>query len=213
MSTGHQKRLVIGMTGASGAPIGIALLQAMRNFPDWETHLVISEGARLTIELETEVSLEEVASLASHYHAVGDFSAGIASGTFRTEGMVIAPCSMKTLAGVVSGYSDNLILRAADVTIKERRKLALVARETPLSQVHLSNMHAAAKLGAIILPPVLSFYNRPSTIQEMTRHIVGKILDVFDLDLPEFKRWTGETARRPPGRREPLLRPKPMHEN
>lgn len=198
------------MTGASGAPIGLALLHAMREFPDWETHLIISEKARLTIEQETEATVEECAALATRYHSLGDLCACIASGTFRTQGMVIAPCSMKTLAGVVSGYSDNLLLRAADVVLKERRKLLLVARESPLSQLHLSNMLTAAKLGAIILPPVLTYYNRPSTIHEMTRHIVGKILDVFDLDLPDFNRWVGEIVPQASARRNPLSRPNPV---
>jgi len=189
-----KKRLVVGMTGASGAPIGVALLQAMQHFPDWETHLVISEGARLTIEQETEMPVEEVAALATHCHRLGDVGASIASGTFKTQGMVIVPCSMKTLAGVVTGYSDNLVLRAADVVIKERRKLVLVARESPLSSLHLQNMQRAADLGAVILPPVLTFYNHPSCVQDMTRHIVGKILDVFDLDMTGFRRWEGGQA-------------------
>jgi len=184
-----KKRLVVGMTGASGAPIGIELLQAMKHFPDWETHLVISEGARLTIEQETEMKFEDVAALATRCYRLGDVGASIASGTFKTQGMVIVPCSMKTLAGVATGYSDNLVLRAADVVIKERRKLVLVARESPLSPLHLRNMQTVGDLGAIILPPVLTFYNRPSSIQDMTRHIVGKILDVFDLEMPNFKRW------------------------
>ncbi|MBP1626397.1 MAG: aromatic acid decarboxylase [Holophagaceae bacterium] len=191
------KHLVVGMTGASGAPIGIELLQAMKNFPDWETHLVISEGARLTIEQETECTLEEVAAMATRCYRLGDVGARIASGTFKTQGMVIVPCSMKTLAGVATGYSDNLVLRAADVVIKERRKLVLVARESPLSPLHLQNMQKAADLGALILPPVLTFYNHPASIQDMTRHIVGKILDVFDLEMPNFKRWDGGD-RQPP---------------
>lgn len=186
-----KKRLVVGMSGASGAPIGVELLQAMKHFPDWETHLVISEGARLTIEQETELTLEDVAALATRCYRLGDVGASIASGTFRTQGMVIVPCSMKTLAGVATGYSDNLLLRAADVVIKERRKLVLVARESPLSSIHIQNMQKAADLGAIIMPPVLTFYNNPSTIQDMTRHIVGKILDVFELDMPSFRRWSG----------------------
>jgi 4-hydroxy-3-polyprenylbenzoate decarboxylase len=189
-----KKRLVVGMSGASGAPIGVELLQAMKHFPDWETHLVISEGARLTIEQETDLTFEDVASLATHYYKLNDVGASISSGTFRTQGMVIVPCSMKTLAGVATGYSENLLLRAADVVIKERRKLVMVARESPLSQLHLQNMQKAANLGALIIPPVLTFYNHPSTVQDMTRHIVGKILDVFELDMPDFKRWCNEAS-------------------
>lgn len=180
------------MTGASGAPIGIELLQVMRLFPDWETHLVISGGAKLTIEQETEFKLEEVAALATHCYRMGDVGASIASGTFRTQGMVIVPCSMKTLAGVVTGYSDSLLLRAADVVMKERRKLVLVARETPLSLLHLKNMQLAAELGAVVMPPMLTYYNHPATIQDMTRHVVGKILDVFELEMPGFRRWGAE---------------------
>lgn len=188
-----KKRLVVGISGASGAPIGVELLQAMKHFPDWETHLVISEGARLTIEQETEWTVEEVTSLAARHYRLDDVGANISSGTFRTQGMVIVPCSMKTLAGVATGYSDNLLLRAADVVIKERRKLVLVARESPLSPLHLQNLQKASDLGAIVIPPVMTFYNHPATIQDMTRHIVGKILDAFELDMPEFKRWSDET--------------------
>ena len=183
------KRLVVGISGASGAILGIELLQAMQLFPDWETHLVVSSGARRTIALETAWTLDAVAALATRFHPIADVGALIASGSFRTSGMVVAPCSMKTVAGVATGYADNLLLRAADVTLKERRKLVLVARESPLSAVHLRNLQTVSDLGAVVLPPVLTFYNRPTCIEDMTRHIVGKILDVFDLELPGFRRW------------------------
>ena len=190
MSEAVPKRLVIGISGASGAIIGIDLLKTMRlQFPAWETHLVISGGARRTIEHETSYSIQEVESLATKCHPLEDVGASIASGTFKTVGMVIVPCSMKTVAGISSGYSANLLLRAADVIIKERRKLVLVARESPLSPIHLHNMNTVASVGAIVLPPVLTFYNHPRTIEDMTRHIVGKILDVFDLEVGGFQRW------------------------
>lgn len=185
-------RLVVGMSGASGAVLGVELLKALHAFPGWESHLVISGGARRTIEHETGMTVKEVEALATRCHPLEDIGASIASGTFKTRGMVIVPCSMKTLSGVATGYSDNLLLRAADVTIKERRDLVLVARESPLSPLHLRNMQAASDLGAIILPPVLTFYNHPFVIEDMTRHIVGKILDVFGLEMPRFQRWGNE---------------------
>jgi len=188
------KRLIVGISGASGAEIGIQLLQAMQRQPEWETHLVISEGARRTIRLETTYSVEQVKALAAHCHSLDDIGAGIASGTFKTEGMVVAPCSMKTVAGIAHGYSQNLLLRAADVVIKERRKLVLVARESPLSSVHLNNLLILANAGVVILPPVLTYYHRPTTIQDMTAHIVGKILDVFGIEFAGFKRWEPNPA-------------------
>jgi len=184
------QRLVVGISGASGAIIGIELLKIMKQqFPSWETHLVISTGARRTIAQETSYSLEEVESLATKCHALENVGASIASGTFKTAGMVVVPCSMKTVAGIAQGMSTNLLLRAADVIIKERRKLVLVARESPLSPIHLRNMTTVASIGAIVLPPVLTFYNKPRSIEDMTRHIVGKILDVFDLEIGGFQRW------------------------
>jgi polyprenyl P-hydroxybenzoate/phenylacrylic acid decarboxylase-like protein len=186
---------VVGISGASGAILGIDLLKTMRQeFPSWETHLVISEGARLTIAQETSYSIEEVESLATKCHSLENVGASIASGTFKTAGMVVVPCSMKTVAGIAHGMSTNLLLRAADVTIKERRKLVLVARESPLSSIHLHNMTTVASVGAIVMPPVLTFYNHPRSIEEMTRHIVGRILDVFDLEIRGFQRWAPEEA-------------------
>ena len=192
------KRLIVGISGASGAEIGIQLLQAMQRQPEWETHLVISEGARRTIGLETTYSVKQVEALATHCHSLDDVAAGIASGTFKTEGMVVAPCSMKTVAGIAHGYSQNLLLRAADVVIKERRKLVLVARESPLSTIHLNNMLLLANAGVVILPPVLTYYHRPATIQDMTAHIVGKILDVFGIEFAGFRRWDPNPAYPPP---------------
>ena len=189
METKAAKRLVVGISGASGASLAIELLNRMKLLRDWETHLVISSGARKTIEQETIFSIDDVAPLATRCYPLEDVGASIASGTFKTAGMVIVPCSMKTVAGVASGFSQNLLLRAADVTLKERRKLVLVARESPLSQIHLRNLLTLAQMGAIILPPVLTYYNNPATIQDMANHIVGKIMDVFDIEMPGFQRW------------------------
>jgi polyprenyl P-hydroxybenzoate/phenylacrylic acid decarboxylase-like protein len=183
------KRLVVGISGASGAEVGVQVLKALRRIPGWETHLVISHDAQHTLSEETPYSLEEVKTLASHCYAPEDVGASIASGTFKTEGMVVAPCSMKTVAGIAHGFSHNLLIRAADVTIKERRKLVLVPRETPLSPVHLGNLLTLANLGVVILPPVLTFYDHPVTIEEMVMQLVGRILDIFGLEVTGFKRW------------------------
>jgi len=186
------KRLVIAISGASGAQLVIVFLKVMHDMTEWETHLIISKGAELTIEEETNYSLEEIGRLANEFYSVDNIGASIASGTYKTEGMVVIPCSMKTLAGIATGYADNLILRAADVTIKERRRLLLVTRESPLSPIHLKNMLYLAELGATILPPVMTFDNHPAGIEDMTRHIIGKVLSAFGLDLKGFKRWGEE---------------------
>lgn len=183
------KRLVVGLTGASGAPLAVALLSHMRTFSDWETHVVYSSSFVKTLQIETTFSLPALEELATRVYDLHDIAASISSGTFSTEGMVILPCSMKTLAGIASGYTDNLILRAADVTIKEHRRLVLVARETPLSPIHLRNMLFLSKLGVTILPPVLTYYNQPETIQDQTLHIVGKVAAEFGLEMPGFRRW------------------------
>lgn len=189
----NKKRLVVGMSGASGAVLGVEVLKAIKENPEWEAHLVISKGAEETILQETNYKPIEVMNLADKVYSINDIGASIASGTFKTEGMIIVPCSMKTAAGVACGYSDNLLLRAADVTIKERRKLVLVTRECPLSTIHLRNMLALSELGAIIMPPVVTYYNKPVNLEDMNRHIIGKILDKFDIELSGFNRW-GEIA-------------------
>lgn len=190
----EKKRLVIGLSGASGIPLAVHLLKQMHQLENWETHLAVSSGAERTIREETELAPEEVFSLASHQYAIDDIGASIASGTFRTEGMVVIPCSMKTVAGISHGYSDNLLLRAADVTIKERRKLILVARETPLSAIHLRNLADLVALGVVIMPPMMTFYSHPRTIDDMTHHLVCKVLSEFGIELPGYKRW-GEQQR------------------
>ncbi|GLY92563.1 putative UbiX-like flavin prenyltransferase [Actinoallomurus iriomotensis] len=183
-------RLVVGMTGATGAIIGVRLLTALREL-DVETHLVVSRWARATITEETPYAVREVTNLASVSYPPDDQGAAISSGSFRTDGMVVVPCSMKTVAGIRTGYANDLIGRAADVTLKERRRLVLLARETPLSTIHLENLLALSQMGATVLPPAPAFYNHPSTIGDIVEHIVGRTLDQFGLDLPTARRWTG----------------------
>ena len=189
-------RLVVAITGATGSIYGIRLLQVLRGYPDLETHLIISRPGKRTIVEETDVSVPEVEALATHRYDNGDIGAAIASGSFHTAGMVIAPCSIKTAAAVAACHSDNLIARAADVTLKEGRKLLLLVRESPLSAIHLENMLAVARAGALIVPPVPAFYARPRTIDELVDHTVGRVLDHFDVPHDLVRRW-GE--RRAPG--------------
>ena len=184
-------RLVVGMTGATGAPLGMRLLEALHELDEVETHLVMSRWARTTLELETPYTAREIAKLAEVVHGTGDQTAPIASGSFRTDGMIVIPCSMKTLAGIRTGYADGLIGRAVDVVLKEGRKLVLVPRESPLSEVHLSNMLDLARMGAVIVPPMPAFYNHPHNLDDMVDHIVARVLDQFGLPAPRARRWTG----------------------
>ena len=181
-------RIIVGISGASGAPLAVELLKALKQ-TNIETHLIVTPGGWRTITEETTLSTEQIHALADVVHDVNDVGAPPASGSWHSSGMVIIPCSMKTLAGIHSGYSDNLLLRAADVTLKERRKLVIVPRECPMSPIHLRNQYELSMMGAVILPPVLSYYNHPNTIQDMERHLIGKILDQFQIDYPEFHRW------------------------
>ncbi|MDX7999540.1 UbiX family flavin prenyltransferase [Xenorhabdus sp. Reich] len=187
------KKLIVGLTGASGAIYGVRLLQVLQPVAGIETHLVISQSARQTLSLETDYSLREVQSLADVVHDNRDIAASISSGSFKTLGMVILPCSIKTLSGIVHSYTDGLITRAADVVLKEGRKLVLGVRETPLHLGHLRLMTQAAEIGAVIMPPVPAFYHRPGHIQDIIDQTVNRILDQFDIDLPEdlFTRWQG----------------------
>ncbi|HVK24128.1 MAG TPA: UbiX family flavin prenyltransferase [Actinokineospora sp.] len=187
-------RLVVGITGATGTIIGVRILTALREL-GVETHLVLSKWGRATLEMETDLRAADVAALADHSHGPGDFSAAIASGSYRTDGMIIAPCSMKSLAAIRTGYGDGLIPRAADVTLKERRRLVLVPRELPLSEIHLENMLALTRMGAVMAAPMPAFYNRPQTIDDMVTHICARVLDQFGLDMPGADRWTGPPAR------------------
>ncbi|CAL9325391.1 non-oxidative hydroxyarylic acid decarboxylases subunit B [Streptomyces sp. SudanB182_2057] len=191
-------RLVVGMTGATGAVFGVRFLQVLAQLPDVETHLVLSRWARTTIELETGLSVSEVGDLADVVHQPQDQGAAISSGSFRTDGMVIVPCSMKTLAAIRAGYADTLVARAADVILKERRKLVLVPRETPLSEIHLENMLALCRMGARLVPPMPAFYNHPRSVDDIVDHVVTRILDQFDLPAPAAKRWEGMRAARLP---------------
>lgn len=185
----QKKRLVVGMSGASGAALTQRFLTQMADHEGWETHLVVSTGAKRTIELELQKSLSDITALAHTVYDEKDIGAAIASGTYRTEGMVVIPCSMKSLAGIAHGFTDNLLLRAADVTLKEQRKLVLVARETPLGRIHLNNMSILAGFGARILPPMMTFYTKPQSIDDMVDHIIGKVLGEFGLEGRNFHRW------------------------
>lgn len=189
IKTVKNKRIVIGMSGASGAILGVEMLKILREKAEWETHLVITHGAELTIEQETKYTWNEVRNLADIVYDIKNIGASIASGSFKTEGMVIVPCSMKTVAGVACGYSDNLLLRAADVTIKEKRTLVIVPRECPLSTIHLRNMLTLSELGTNIIPPMVTYYNAPVSLADMNRHIIAKVLDKFGIEVAGFKRW------------------------
>ncbi|URN98093.1 UbiX family flavin prenyltransferase [Leclercia adecarboxylata] len=187
------KRLIVGISGASGAIYGVRLLQVLRDVADVETHLVLSQAARQTLSLETDYSLRDVQALADVVHDARDIAASISSGSFKTAGMVILPCSIKTLSGIVNSYTDTLVTRAADVVLKERRPLVLCVRETPLHLGHLRLMTQAAELGAVIMPPVPAFYHRPLTLDDVINQTVNRVIDQFDIDLPDdlFTRWQG----------------------
>ena len=186
-------RLVVGITGASGAIFGIRALEALQAL-NVETHLVVSRWSRATLLHETDYTVEQVEKLASAVHHDDNQAAPISSGSFKTDGMIVAPCSMKTLAAIRSGYGETLICRAADVVLKERRKLVLLARESPFSEIHLENMLALTRMGAVVFPPVPAFYNRPQTIDALVHHIVGRLLDQFGLEMPGMHRWNGFQA-------------------
>jgi 4-hydroxy-3-polyprenylbenzoate decarboxylase len=187
------KRLIVGISGASGAIYGVRLLKALQQVPEVETHLIMSHAARQTLTLETDLSLRDVQALADVVHDARDIAASISSGSFKTHGMVVLPCSIKTLSGIVHSYTDGLLTRAADVVLKERRPLVLCVRETPLHLGHLRLMTQAAELGAVIMPPVPAFYHRPQTLEEVIDQTVNRVLDQFDIELPHdlFTRWQG----------------------
>jgi 4-hydroxy-3-polyprenylbenzoate decarboxylase len=184
-------RLIVAITGASGAIYGVRLLEALRKAPKVEVHLVISKTGRLTLALETGRKLRDVEKLAHHVHRDQDLAASISSGSFKTAGMIVAPCSMKTLSGIVHSYADSLVVRAADVVLKERRKLVLMPRETPLHVGHCRLLLQAAEMGAIIAPPMPAFYGAPRTLAEAVDHSVGRVLDLFDIDSALVRRWQG----------------------
>lgn len=184
-------KIVVGMNGTTGVVYGIRLLQALSDMEGIETHLIISRACERTIELETDCSIEDIRSYASYTHPIEDIAACLASGSFQHDGMIVAPCSMKTLSAVANAYSDNLLTRAADVTLKERRRLLLLVRETPLHLGHLKNMVRVTEMGGIVMPPVPAFYHQPRTIQDIVDHTVGKILDIFRIEHTLYRRWSG----------------------
>lgn len=188
------KKLIIAITGATGAVYGVRLLQILGNMPDISTHLLVSDAGVLNLHQELNMNRKQVEALADVVYSVRDVGAAIASGSFQSEGMIIAPCSMKTLAAVAHGFSDNLITRAADVALKERRRLVLMVRETPFNLAHLRNMTAVTEMGGIIFPPLPAFYQRPQTIDEMVDHTVGRILDLFAIPHTLAPRWNGIKA-------------------
>lgn len=188
-------RLIVGISGASGVIYGIRMLEVLKEHSDVETHLVISNGGKLNIALETGWDLKAVEALADEVHSDQNLAATIASGSFKTAGMVVAPCSMKTLSGIVHSYADTLIVRAADVVLKERRPLVLMPRETPLHAGHCKLMFEATQLGAQIAPPMPAFYNDPQTIDDLINHNVGRVLDLFGVDNSIVKRWAGAQPR------------------
>ena len=185
-------RLIVGISGASGVILGYEVLKALRLISDCEVHLVVSDGAVRNFECETDLSMQAVNALADVVHHNKNMAASISSGSFKTDGMIVAPCSMKTVAGIASGYSDNLLLRAADVCIKESRTVVIVPREMPLSALHLRNIKEAADYGCIVIPPLLTFYNGADTLQKQTDHIIGKIFMQFGIDYSKFVSWKGQ---------------------
>jgi 4-hydroxy-3-polyprenylbenzoate decarboxylase len=189
-----ERRLVVGITGASGAIYGVRLLERLHEL-EVETHLIVSRWARVTIEHETDKTFAEIKTLANTVYSESDQAAPVSSGSFRTHGMVIAPCSVKTLAAIATGYADNLITRAADVTLKERRRLALVVREAPLNTIHLRNMTTLSELGATIFPPTPAFYHRPESLDDLVDYTVLRILDQLDLGDDSPWRWRGLAGR------------------
>ncbi len=188
------RRLIVGMTGASGSVYGIRILERLRALGGWETHLVVSDAGVLNAYQEYGMDRKALHKLADVTHNVRDIGATIASGSFLTAGMVIAPCSMKTLASVAHAYADNLITRAADVILKERRRLVLITRETPLNLAHIRNMEAVTLMGGVIFPPVPAFYSGGKTVDDLVNHTVGRVLDLFDVEHESIKRWAGVTG-------------------
>ncbi|MCA8982391.1 MAG: UbiX family flavin prenyltransferase [Planctomycetaceae bacterium] len=189
------KRIIVGISGASGVIYGIRTLLHLRDIPHVETHLILTEGARITIPIETEYDAKQVMALANVVHRPENLAASIASGSFKTDGMLVVPCSIKSLAGIANSYADNLLARAADVCLKEKRKLVLAVRETPLHKGHLELMLRAADLGALILPPMPAFYHQPTTIEDLIDQTVGKAFDYLELEHHLFRRWGESPAR------------------
>lgn len=186
-----RERIIIGVSGASGSSMAVELMRQLKKSEEIETHLVYTKAANLTFQHERKQSIQTLCDMADVTYENENIGAALASGSYRTRGMIVVPCSMKTVAGIACGYSDNLLLRAADVILKERRKLVLGVRECPFSTIHLENMYKLSSMGAVIMPAVLSFYNNPDGLDACIRHIVGKILDQFDINGEDFNRWEG----------------------
>ena len=184
-------KIVVGISGASGAIYGIRLLEELRH-KGVETHLILSDWGRKTIACETDYTVEEVIAKSDVFYDIDNMAAAVSSGSFRHDGMVVAPCSMKTLAAIASGYTDNLISRAADVSLKEQKKVILLTREAPLSMIHMENMVRAARAGAVIFPPVPALYNRPQTIDDIVNHTISRVMDHLQIPNDLTKRWDGE---------------------
>ena len=189
------KQIIVGMSGSSGVIYGIRLLELLRMIDEVETHLVMSPHAKQNVEIETPYTVKSVEQLADVVHGFRDQAASISSGSFRTDGMVVAPCAVKTLSAIVHSFADDLLVRSADVVLKERRKLVLMPRESPLHVGHCKLLYEAAQLGAVIAPPMPAFYNLPETIDDQVNHSVGRVLDLFDLDAGVVKRWQGKIRR------------------
>ena len=186
-----KRRIIVGLSGASGVIYGIRTMLHLRDCEDVQTHLVLSEGARINIAIETDYTVDDVLAMADVVHRPDNLAASISSGSFKTDGMIVIPCSVKSLSAIVNSFADNLLARAADVCLKERRKLVLVVRETPLHKGHLQLLVRAADLGAVVLPPVPAFYHKPETIDDIIDQTIGKAFDYFELEHTLFRRWGG----------------------
>ncbi|HWO43104.1 MAG TPA: UbiX family flavin prenyltransferase [Candidatus Eisenbacteria bacterium] len=193
-----KRRLIVGISGATGAIYGVRMLEILSKMEDIETHLVLTRAGKMTIQVETPYSVKEIESLADVVHDINNVGASISSGSFRTEGMVIAPCSMKSMGGIAHSLGGDLLVRAADVVLKERKKLVLVVRETPLHLGHLEAMVTLTRMGAVIFPPVPAFYHRPKTLDDVINQTVTRVLDQFDIDVNLFQRWNDEGMSRHP---------------
>jgi flavin prenyltransferase len=198
LSLSRKRKLIVGISGATGAVYGVRILEILSKIEDVETHLVLTKAAKMTVQVETPYSTKHVESLADVVHDINNIGASISSGSFRTEGMVIAPCSMKSMGGIAHSIGGDLLVRAADVVLKERKKLVLVVRETPLHLGHLEAMVSLTHMGAIIFPPVPAFYHRPKTLEEVINQTCTRILDQFDIDVSLFQRWDDEGMSRHP---------------
>jgi len=191
MAASQKPRLIVGLSGSSGLPYGIRLLEVLHKLGTQEIHLILTDAAKLNISVETDWRVKDVEALANVVHNVMNISASIASGSFRTEGMIVAPCSIRTLSAITHSFADNLLARAADVTLKERRRLVVMPREAPLHTGHCKLLYEASQLGVIVFPPMPAFYGRPRTIDDMVNTTVGRVLDLFGIDAGLVKRWTG----------------------